>query len=80
MTQVLTHQLADGRKLSYTAIGPSHGRPVLFFHGTPGSAPNLFLLANEARAARHSLRILAVDRPGIGKHEGIGEVGSRASP
>ena len=33
-----TVTLPDGRTLEYADLGDPAGRPVLFFHGTPGTA------------------------------------------
>lgn len=57
-------QLVDGRKLGYAEYGITSGKPVLFFHGTPGSSrlhPDLAKIA-----AQNDVRLIAVDRPGYG--------------
>lgn len=56
--------LADGRRLAYTEYGDSDGSCVLFFHGTPGSRLDARLLHDPARDG--GVRLVAVDRPGIG--------------
>lgn len=60
-----TIRLADGRRLGFAEFGPPTGRPVLWFHGTPGArrqiAPDARTLAEEA-----NVRIVSVERPGIG--------------
>ncbi len=57
--------LRDGRDLGYAEYGPATGRPLVWFHGTPGArrqiAPRARQLADE-----RNVRILAVERPGIG--------------
>lgn len=56
--------LADGRKLGYAEYGAPNGSPVLFFHGSPGSS---YIHADMAEiAARHGIRLIAVDRPSYG--------------
>jgi pimeloyl-ACP methyl ester carboxylesterase len=57
-------QLPDGRRLCYAEYGTPEGRPLLFFHGTPGAR----LMARFAHpaAARHGIRIVAPERPGYG--------------
>lgn len=56
--------LPDGRKLGYAEYGAPTGRPVLFFHGTPGSR---YIHADMADiAARRGIRLIAVDRPSYG--------------
>lgn len=59
-------RLADGRALAYAAHGPASGRPVLYFHGTPGSKHNWFLNHDEDLLEELGLRVLAIDRPGLG--------------
>ena len=59
-----TFPLRDGRQLSYHSVGPSNGRPIVYFHGSPGSRLESLALA-QAAAAYH-YRIIAPDRPGIG--------------
>ena len=60
----LTSPLADGSVLSYAEFGDPGGRPLLFFHGWPGS--RLQARTIEGPARRRGLRVLAPDRPGIG--------------
>lgn len=57
-------QLSDGRSLGFCELGDLRGRPVLYFHGFPGSRL-------EAKYAHHiakrlGVRIISVDRPGYG--------------
>ncbi|HUS14301.1 MAG TPA: alpha/beta hydrolase [Chloroflexia bacterium] len=56
--------LPDGRTLGYAEYGDPAGRPVLFFHGTPGS--RLTRHADEAIARVAGARVIAPDRPGYG--------------
>jgi pimeloyl-ACP methyl ester carboxylesterase len=56
--------LADGRRLAYREYGARDGAPVFFFHGWPGS--RLDFAPNDATAADAGVRVIAVDRPGIG--------------
>ncbi|EGY16762.1 hydrolase [Verticillium dahliae VdLs.17] len=56
--------LSDGRILSYAEYGEPSGAPVLFFHGFPGSHKEAALWHDSA--VRHSVRLIAPDRPGIG--------------
>lgn len=67
--QVMTHtiQLPDGRDLAFVDHGPQDGHPILFFHGTPASHPNWRFFGADALLEELDLRILAVDRPGIGR-------------
>ncbi|WP_432821743.1 alpha/beta fold hydrolase [Trichloromonas sp.] len=59
-----TLRLADGRRLGYAEFGDPQGRPVLYFHGFPGSRLEARLADGAAR--RQGVRLLAVDRPGYG--------------
>lgn len=58
-------RLADGRTLAWLALGDPGGRPVLYFHGFPGSRLEGRLAADAAR--KLGLRLLAPDRPGFGE-------------
>jgi pimeloyl-ACP methyl ester carboxylesterase len=57
-------RLPDGRKLGYAEYGDPGGRPVFFFHGTPGS--RLTLLPTDHAASTVGLRVIAPERPGYG--------------
>jgi pimeloyl-ACP methyl ester carboxylesterase len=62
-----TIQLANGRRLGFAEYGPPEGDPVLYFHGNPGSRLELTLFDGLDPALRKlNLRIIAVERPGIG--------------
>ena len=56
-------QLEDGRRLAYAEWGDEHGAPVLFFHGNPGSR---LYCPNDAATAAARVRLLTIDRPGVG--------------
>lgn len=59
-------RLRGGRRLGYAEYGPASGRPLLWFHGTPGARRQI---APQARALAHErgVRIVCVERPGIGE-------------
>jgi len=57
-------RLGDGRSLGYAEYGDRRGRPLLYFHGWPGSRVEARLLDFPAR--QRGLRVIAVDRPGMG--------------
>jgi pimeloyl-ACP methyl ester carboxylesterase len=59
-------ELDDGRRLGYAEYGRARGRAVLWFHGTPGASRQI---APEARRAAkdREVRLIAVERPGIGE-------------
>jgi pimeloyl-ACP methyl ester carboxylesterase len=56
-------QLGDGRRLAYSEWGEPRGHCVFLFHGTPNS--RLFC-PDEAVTASSNVRLVTVDRPGIG--------------
>jgi pimeloyl-ACP methyl ester carboxylesterase len=56
--------LRDGRTLGYAEQGDPAGAPVLLFHGLPGS--RLSRHPDGSIAARLGLRVISIDRPGIG--------------
>ncbi len=64
MTDARTITLSDSRKLGYAEYGDRSGSPIFYFHGFPGSRIEARLM-NDPAAARN-LRLIAVDRPGIG--------------
>jgi pimeloyl-ACP methyl ester carboxylesterase len=57
-------ETADGRVLEYLEVGDPGGRPVVYLHGTPGTAGSAALLDDAAR--RQGVRLLAISRPGYG--------------
>lgn len=57
--------LPDGRKLAYTEFGVAYGFPVLYFHGAPSSRLEPLLISDDV-FARLNLRLISLDRPGIG--------------
>lgn len=61
-SQTLT--LPDGRTLGWAEYGKSDGITVFYMHGWPGARLEGALLANTARY--HGIRLIAVDRPGMG--------------
>jgi len=56
--------LSDGRRLGVAEYGDPAGRPLLYQHGIPGSRLDVSIGA--AEAARRGVRLIALDRPGIG--------------
>lgn len=57
--------LPDGRSLAYAEFGDPDGQPVLFFHGTPGYRLNPWTTSAELRSL--GVRLIALDRPGVGR-------------
>ena len=60
----LSITLPDGRRLGYAELGDEHGRPLFFFHGTPGS--RLVLSERDAIAQIEGVRLILPERPGYG--------------
>jgi pimeloyl-ACP methyl ester carboxylesterase len=57
--------LPDGRRLAYAEFGDPEGRPVLFLHAMPGYRRNIWATDAELRSA--GVRLIAPDRPGVGR-------------
>ena len=56
--------LTDGRRLAYDEYGDPDGRPIIFMHGFPGSRLDWRMF--DSSAQEPNVRIIAVDRPGMG--------------
>jgi pimeloyl-ACP methyl ester carboxylesterase len=54
-----------GRRLSFAEFGRPRGAAIVWMHGTPGARRQIPLEAREF-AESHDIRIIGVDRPGIG--------------
>ena len=57
--------VGEGRQLGFAEFGDPQGRAVFWLHGTPGARRQI---PTEARtfAARKNIRLIGIDRPGIG--------------
>lgn len=71
MTEAIFKLSDRRRQLSYACYGPDTGRPVLYFHGTPSSRLEVLLLNNyglnvEQVLQDAGIRLVAIDRPGMG--------------
>lgn len=64
--QDATVTLPDGRRLAFTEWGDPDGKPVLYFHGTPGSR---LWCPDEASTAAAHVRLIVPDRPGFGRSD-----------
>ncbi|HXF83247.1 MAG TPA: alpha/beta fold hydrolase [bacterium] len=64
MSPASSLRLRDGRTLGYAEYGDPAGFPVVFFHGIPGS--RLQRHPDDTIAARLGIRLITMDRPGIG--------------
>jgi pimeloyl-ACP methyl ester carboxylesterase len=61
---VLTIDVGGGRRIAFQTFGDPWGRPLFFFHGSPASRLEGEFLDESAVA--HHIRLIAVDRPGMG--------------
>jgi pimeloyl-ACP methyl ester carboxylesterase len=68
-------RLPDGRQLGYAEYGDPSGRPVLFFHGIPGSRYDATWPGHDEIARDAGVRMLAVERPGMGLSDPMPERG-----
>src|SRR5687768_18610882 len=55
----------DGRRLSFAEFGRPRGAAIVWMHGTPGARRQIPVEAR-AFAEEHDLRMIGIDRPGIG--------------
>ena len=60
----LTVKLKDGRNLGYADLGNPEAKPLLHFHGFPGSRLEAAIFAD--RVVQNNVRLIGVDRPGMG--------------
>jgi pimeloyl-ACP methyl ester carboxylesterase len=59
-----TLRLHDGRTLGYAEYGVAGGKALLYFHGHPGSRLEARFLAEQA--THSGVRLIGIDRPGMG--------------
>lgn len=59
-------RLSDDRTLAFEDVGGRSGFPVFYLHGIPSSGSEWRLWGTEALLKRTGVRLLAVDRPGVG--------------
>ena len=62
--EIVDITLPDGRLLEVEVSGPADGVPLLFHHGTPGSARPFGQIERAVHA--HGLRLITCSRPGYG--------------
>ena len=60
-----TVAVRDDRRLSFAEYGSTRGPAIVWMHGTPGARRQIPLEAR-AYAEQQGLRIVGIDRPGIG--------------
>jgi pimeloyl-ACP methyl ester carboxylesterase len=56
--------LRDGRRLGFVEYGDPNGRPIFFFHGF--GTTRVICPPDERPAIERGVRLIAVDRPGVG--------------
>lgn len=57
-------RLHDGRTLGYAEYGRANGKTLFYFHGHPGARVEARFLAEQA--AQLGVRLIGIDRPGMG--------------
>ena len=63
-TRDFSIQLSDGRNMGITSVGRDDGFPIFHFHGSGSSRLEVKLLAEQAY--EEEVRLIGLDRPGIG--------------
>lgn len=66
MRSDLRVELPDGTAVGYAEAGDPNGPPVVYLHGSPSSRLELGLPGIREAASDLGLRVLALDRPGVG--------------
>jgi pimeloyl-ACP methyl ester carboxylesterase len=59
--------LSDGRRIGCLEVGPDQGFPIFHFHGNGSSRLEVLLLGDAAASA--GVRLIGLDRPGIGNSD-----------
>ena len=59
-----TIKLKDGRNLGYADLGNPEAKPLFHFHGIPGSRLEVAIFAD--RVIQNNIRLIGIDRPGMG--------------
>ncbi|HSG16918.1 MAG TPA: alpha/beta hydrolase [Anaerolineae bacterium] len=59
-------KLKDGRMLGYAEYGAAEGKPILCFHGFPGSRLDGLIFDPDDLATEMGARLIVADRPGMG--------------
>jgi pimeloyl-ACP methyl ester carboxylesterase len=62
-------RLPGGRLLGYDEYGAPDGTPLFYFHGSPSTRLEWRLFGSEALASKLNIRVIAPDRPGLGRSE-----------
>src|SRR3954469_24292654 len=64
-----TIPVSDDRVLGIAEFGPADGKPIFWFHGTPGGKRQVPPAARRA-ADELGVRVIGVERPGTGQSTG----------
>ena len=62
--------MSGGRRLTYAEYGDPTGTPVFYLHGTPSCRLEPIAFGVDTAAERHGVRLIAPDRPGLGRSDG----------
>ena len=66
-----TVSLKNGEKVGYLEFGDPNGKPIFYFHGAYSSRIEAGAFAFDA--AKNGIRLIALDRPGIGLSDNISD-------
>src|SRR5574339_649251 len=66
LSQQLRLPVPGERRLGYDERGPSDGKPLFYFHGSPSSRLEAFLYLSDELLQSLNVRLIAADRPGMG--------------
>ena len=58
--------IGNGRQLGYAEYGAHDGRPVIWFHGTPGARGQI-VPTTRLEADERQIRLIVIERPGYGE-------------
>ncbi|UCC17630.1 MAG: hypothetical protein JSU58_03520, partial [Dehalococcoidales bacterium] len=59
-------RMKNGRTMGYAEYGAPDGTPAFYFHGFPGSRLDWAFSDPTNIAAKMNVRVIALDRPGMG--------------
>lgn len=62
-----TVELSCKRSLSYIEVGDENGKVVFYFHGVPSAASEWKMWGSDEMLKEIGVRLIAVDRPGVGQ-------------
>ena len=61
-----SYRVGPGRRIGFAEYGRADGRPVFWFHGTPGGRRQI-APSTRVAACEMGVRLIALERPGIGE-------------